>query len=892
MNLLKQLKSRLAALFPKRDLDSDMDEEMRSHIELRTQANIEAGMNPEEARFAALRQFGWTEAIKETCREQRGVTWLENLAQDIRYGARQLRKNPGFTAVAVLTLALGIGANTAIFSVINGVLLKPLAYQEPERLVTILHNGRSPVAPADFLDWRAQGQSFETMAAAEAWGGTLTGDDRSEAVFGIRFGEGMFDLLGVQPLVGRTFQADDFKPGNHRVLVLGYPLWKRRFGGDPNIVGRSITLSGESHTIIGVMPPQFRFTPFWATKAELAAPLDFSTRALQRGGNSLRIFARLKAGVALTQAQAEMNAICKRLELAFPATNTGRTVQVDPLLEKVVGNIRPALRVLVGAVIFVLLIACANVANLVLVRAAARQKEMAIRAALGASRWRTLRQLLTESVVLAAVAGALGLLLGYLSVEWIKELLAGDSSSFRVRMPRVAEITMDSTTFLFTLGVALMTGLVFGLAPALQTARSDQQEALKEGGRGATAGRTSHRLRGALVVAEIALAVITLIGAGLMLRSFTRLAAVDPGFNARHVLSMVVSLHGQPELVGEKREAFYRQLFDKIDALPGVTSASAINHLPLAGDSWNRGLSIEGRPIPKPGEGIAPVYRVCHPGYFQTLGISIVRGRDFTELDKSDSPGAIVINEKLARTLWPGEDPVGKRVTLDDPRNTSKWLTIVGVVKNVKQMSWTSEADDELYIPFSQSPYLTDTAGHYSMMTLVILTAADPINLVGAVQSAVWSVNQSSPVSSVTTLEQVVANAVWQPRFNLILIGLFAGLALLLGTVGIYGVMAFAVAQRTHEVGIRMALGAQTQDVLMLIVGHGMKLASIGLVIGVGGAFALTRVMTTLLYEIKPTDPATFTGVTILLTLVALVACWLPARRATKVDPMVALRTE
>ncbi len=811
---------------------------------------------------------------------------------DLKFAFRQLLKNPGFTAVAVLTLALGIGANTAIFSVVNGVLLKPLAYQEPERLVTILYNGRSPVAPADFLDWRAQGKSFETMAAAEAWGGTLTGDDRPEAVFGIRFGEEMFKVLGVQPLVGRTFQADDFKPGNDRVLVLGYPLWQRRFGGDPNIVGRSITLSGESYTIIGVMPPQFRFTPFWATKAELAAPLDLSTRAMQRGGNSLRIFARLKAGVTLAQAQAEMNAICKRLEQAFPATNTGRTVQVDPLLEKVVGNIRPALRVLIGAVIFVLLIACANVANLLLVRAAARQKEMAIRAALGASRWRTIRQLLTESVVLSAVAGALGLLLGYLSVEWIKELLAGDSSSFRVRMPRVAEITMDSTTFLFTLSVALGTGLVFGLAPALQAARSDQQATLKEGGRGATAGRTRHRLRGALVVAEIALAVITLIGAGLMLRSFTRLAAVDPGFNARHVLSMVVSLHGQPELVGEKREAFYRQLFDKIGALPGVTSASAINHLPLAGDSWNRGLSVEGRPNPKPGEGIAPVYRVCRPEYFRTMGISFVRGRDFTEQDKSDSPGAIIINENLARKHWPGEDPVGKRVTLDDPRSNPKWLTIVGVVKNVKQMSWTSEADDELYIPFSQSPYLTDAAGHYSMMTLVIHTAADPLSLVGAVQSTVWSLNQSSPVSSVTTLEQVIANAVWQPRFNLILIGLFAGLALLLGAVGIYGVMAFAVAQRTHEVGIRMALGAQTQDVLQLIVGHGMRLASIGLVIGVVGSFALTRVMTTLLYEIKPTDPATFTGVTLLLTLVALLACWLPARRALKVDPMEALRYE
>ena len=817
---------------------------------------------------------------------------MRTLIQDARYGLRMLARSPGFTAVAVLTLALGVGANTAIFSVVSGVLLKPLAYREPERIVTILHHGWNPAAPADFLDWRAQSRSFERMAAAEAWGGTLTGGDRPEAIPGIRLGEGMFQILGVEPLVGRTFQAEDFKPGNDRVLVLGYPVWQRRFGGDPNVAGRAVTLNGESYTVVGVMPPQFRFTPFWATKAEMAAPLDLTARAAQRTGNSLRIFARLKAGVSLGQAQKEMDAICWRLEQVYPDTNAGRSVQVEPLLEKVVGDIRLGLLVLAGAVVFVLLIACVNVANLLLVRAVARRKEMAIRTALGASRWRTIRQLLTESMVLAVIAGSLGLLLGYWCVDWIKGLLAGDSTSFRVRMPRAAEISVDSTTLFFALAVALLTALVFGLAPALQAARPDLHDALKESGRGTTEGSGGRRVRNTLVVAEIALALITLVGAGLMLRSFTRLTAVDPGFDPRNVLSMVVSLHGQPDMVGEKREAFYRQLIERIEALPGVMSASAINHLPLAGDTWGWSVNIEGRPVPKPGDRIGAVYRVVRPAYFRTMRISLLRGRDFTPQDHASAPGVAIINEELARKHWPNEEPVGKRVTFDDLEKNPYWRTIVGVIADVKQHSWSDDPDNEIYVPFQQSGFAKDAAGHFSAMTLVARTAINPLGLVGAVQEAVWSLNRSAPVSSVTTLEQAIANAVWQPRFNLILIGLFAGLALLLAAVGIYGVMACAVTQRTQEIGIRMALGAQKRDVLKLVVGHGMRLALIGLLAGVAGALALTQLMANLLYQVKPADPMTFAVVCALLAGIVLLACWLPARRAAKVDPMTALRSE
>ncbi len=819
---------------------------------------------------------------------------MEYLLTDLRYGVRMLLKNPGFTLIAVLTLSLGIGANTAIFSVVNGVLLRPLAYYEPERIVTLLSDGRSPVSPANFLDFRANSQSFVQMAAAEAWGGALTGNDTPEQLSGLRMGEGLFDMLGVPALMGRTLQAEDFQPGKDRVLVLSHKLWQRVFGGAAGIVGKQVRLSGESYTVVGVMPPQFQFPPFWSTRAEMWTPLDLRPRATQRGGNSLRVFARLKPGVMLTQAQAEMEAMNKRLAAAYPEANTGLNIRVDPLNEKVVGNVRPALLILLVTVGMVLLIACANVACLLLARAAARQKEVAVRAALGASRWRILRQMLTESLVLALCGACGGGLLAVWGVEWLTRLLVGNSTSFSVRLPRVNEIQIDATALLFTFTVALLTSLLFGLVPALAASKPDLNQVLKESGRGNTSGRT--RWREMLVVAELALSLVLLIGAGLLMNSFVKLQAIDPGFNQHNLLAATVSLAGATQYVGPARETFYRQLMDQLQTIPGIETASAINHLPLAGDTWGRGLMIEGRPLPPPGQGEGGVFRVARPNYFQAMGVQLQAGREFTDRDTPDAPRVVIINETLARKQWPSANPLGQRITLDDPRDATqpvRWLTVVGVVKDVKQGSWMEAPSNEFYLPFQQeADFYGGAAGRYTSMTLVMRTSVAPESLAKAVQETVRKLDRNLPVSGVVSMEQVVADTLWQPRFNLQLIGLFAALALVLAAIGLYGVMSYSVTQRTHEVGLRMALGAQRGDVLKLLVGQGMKLALLGVGVGLLTALALTRLMTKLLFGVSATDPLTFGVIAVVLLCVALLACWLPARRATKVDPMIALRCE
>ena len=819
---------------------------------------------------------------------------MQTLWQDLRYGARMLVKQPGFTLIAVLTLALGIGANTAIFSVVNGVLLRPLPYHEPDRIMTVLNGEGFPVSPANFLDVQSGSQSFARMAAAEAWGGALTGNDRPEQIGGLRMGEGLFELLGEQPLLGRALQAEDYQPGKDRVLVLSHKLWQRAFGGDPKIVGRQLKLSGESYDVVGVMPPQFQFPPFWATRAEMWTPLDLRARATNRRGESLRVFARLKPGVTHDQAQTEMDAMNKRLALAYPDANTGLNLRVEPLNEKVVGNVRLALLVLSGAVGFVLLIACANVACLLLARAASRQKEAAVRVALGASRWRIVRQLLTESLMLSLGGAALGILLAVWGVDWLTTLLDGNSSSFSVRLPRLNEIEIDAMALGFTLAVTLVTSVLFGLVPALAASKPDLNQTLKEGGRGAAGGR--RRWRETLVVVELAMALVMLVGAGLLISSFMKLQAVDPGFDSRNVLTMDVSLAGASQYVGPSREAFYRQLTDRLTALPGVESASAINHLPLAGDWWGTPLAIEGRPLPPPGQDVNGIFRVSRPGYFRTMGIPLRAGRDFTERDTPGAPGVAIINETLARRHWPSEDPIGKRITLDDPRDNARapqWLTVIGVVKDVKQNSWTDAPANEVYVPFQMSRgFFAGTTQRFASMTLVIRTSVEARTLAATARETVLSLDRNLPVSSVTTMEQVIADTLWQQRFNLRLIGLFAALALALAAVGLYGVMAYSVAQRSHEVGLRMALGAQRADVLKLIVGQGMKLALAGVALGLVASAALTRLMTRLLFEVSATDFMTYAMVALLLTAVALLACWIPAQRATKVDPMIALRCE
>jgi len=801
---------------------------------------------------------------------------MDTFWQDLRYGSRVLLKNPGFTAVAILALALGIGANSAIFSVVNAVLLRPLPYHDPDRIMTALHSGWFPVAPANFLDWRAQNHVFERIAAAQAWGASLTGRDKPEQLKALQVTPDLFPVLGVDPVLGRTFLPEEDRPGAGRVVVLSHQLWQRRFGGDPKIVGQTLVLNGVGHTVVGVMPPGFQFAPFWVTNAELWVPLDLTLRVNDRAGRSLRVFARLKPGVTREQAQAEMDTISRRLEQQYPGTNKSLDVTVDPLHEKVVGKVRQALLVLLGAVSFVLLIACANVANLLLARSAARQKEIAIRTALGAGRLRLVRQLLTESMLLASLGGALGLLLARWGVKFLVALSPAN-------LPRVETINLDSRVFGFTLAISLLTGLVFGLAPALQASKLDLNESLKEGGRSATEGIRRNRVRSLLMISEVALALVLLIGAGLMIRSFRRLQAVEAGFDPRRVLTLVVPLRSSQYSTGPQRSAFFQRLIERVGALPGVESASAINHLPLAGDIWTLGFTVEGRPAPPPGEGPSAAYRIIRPNYFHTMGISLLKGRDFTEHDAAGTPGVAIINEAFARNIWPHEDPIGKRIRVNDDGPDPR--EIVGIVKDVKQREWTAEPMREMYLPYLQNPAP-------SYLTLVARTTADPLSLAAAVRNEVWTIDKDVPVSQVASMEQVIAGATGGPRFNLLLLNLFASVALILAAVGIYGVMAYSVSQRTHEIGIRLALGAQTTDVIKLVVGQGMALTLIGVAIGLAAAFAVTRLMSSLLFGVSATDPLTFAVIALLLLLVALVACYLPARRATKVDPMVALRYE
>jgi len=800
---------------------------------------------------------------------------MESFFKDARYAVRMMLKHRSFTFVAVLALGLGIGANTAIFSVINAVLLRPLPYQDPAQLVTILHDGSKPVAPANFFDLAKQSQSFAAIAAAQWWEPNLTGRDQPEHLRGLQLTGEMFRLLGVNPILGRSFHTGEDQTGNDHVVVLSNRLWQRRFGGDTSVVGQQITFDGESYTIIGVMPADFQFAPFWATQTELWTPLNLAARANDRGGQSLRVFARLKPGVTRDQAQAETATIFRRLEQEYPAANKGLALSVDPLHEKVVGKTRRALLILFGAVGFVLLIACANVANLMMARASARQKEIAVRTALGASSRRLARQLLTESVMIALVGGAFGLALALLGV---KALVAFGPTN----LPRVQTISLDGRILFFTLALSVLTGMLFGLAPVLQTLRGKFNNSLKEGSRGSTVGKGRSRARRLLVVSEVALALMLLVGGGLMVRSFARLLAVDPGFNPGHLLTMTISLAGSEHSTAPKRVAFFNQLLERVNSLPGVQSASAINHLPLGGDVWTVPYTIQGRPAPLPGEKQGAVYRIIRPNYFRTMKATLLKGRDFTTSDNESSPEVVIVNQAFAKRNWPAEDPLGKRIFTTDETSPRE---IVGVVKDLKQDDWTEEPNAEMYLPHLQQ---SGPRG----LTLVIRSSADPLQLVTAVENQVWAIDKNLPVAEIRSMEEVISERVEPQRFNMLLLGVFAAVALMLAVIGIYGVMSDAVTARTHELGIRMALGAQGSDVLGMIVRQGMALVLVGIAVGLLGAFWLTQFMSSLLYEVSPTDGLTFIAIPLVLAVVALGACLVPARRATRVDPLVALRYE
>ena len=808
---------------------------------------------------------------------------METLKQDLRYGVRTLIKSPGFTVVAVLALTLGIAANTAIFSVVNSVLLRPLPYSEPGRLMqlweTDSRRGRNdiPASYPNFADWRSQKHAFEEVVAYADWTFNLTGAGEPERIRSAIVSSAFFSTLGIKPIHGRAFLPGEDEPGKDLVAVISESLWQRRFNSDPNIVGRSLNLDDKTFTVVGVIARGVQ-APLMSDQIELWVPISNGYGFTNRFAHYLNVVARLKPDATLQQAQADMNTIAGRLEQQYPEANKGRGIRVVSLSEQIVGNFRTSLLVMFGAVVFVLLIGSANVANMSLARAAARQKEMAIRTALGAGRWRIVRQLLTESVLLSLFSGTLGLLVAIWGIDLLVALSPAD-------LPRVKEVTIDLRVLGFTLAVSLLTGILFGLLPALQASRPNLNERLKAGGRIAMSGINRQRLRGTLVIAEIALSLVLLVGAGLLIKSFLRLQAVNPGFNPTNVLTMQIDLTGPKYKTGVQVIAFHNQLLERLKQLPGVQFASTRSFVPIASDASFAYLrfNLEGRQGDVSEAPPVAFYNGVSPDYFQTMMIPMLKGRGFNERDVRGSQNVAIANATLARRYFGAEDPLGKRISLEDNPKEEDWITIVGLVGDTKPRELRSEPVAELYMPYNQQPERG--------MSLMIryLGGSD---VAAAVRNEVLALDKDQPVYGIRTLDNVLSESVATPRFRTLVLGIFAGVALILAGVGIYGVISYGVSQRTHEIGIRMALGAQATDVLKLVVRGGMTLVLIGVAVGLAGALALTRLLTTLLFAVTPTDAATFATVSVGLMVVALFACFIPARRATKVDPLVALRYE
>ncbi|HKQ77464.1 MAG TPA: ABC transporter permease [Blastocatellia bacterium] len=811
---------------------------------------------------------------------------METLWKDLRLGARSLLKQPTFTIVAVIALALGVGANTAIFSVVHAVLLQSLPYRDADRLVSVWeHNRRrgndqNVINMGNFFDWKEQNRVFEDMAAFFDMTANLTSGGEPEEIPSQIATTSLFNILGVNPIMGRTFTPDEGRQGQPNVVVIGFELWQRRFGGDPQIIGRKLVLNGNEATVIGVMPADFN----WHIKAgsmtrkiaQIWTPWQVGEQARQRQGRFASAVARLKPGVTFEQAQAEMKAIGGRLEQQYNQFNTNWGVNVVPLRKQFTGEIHLALLVLLCAVGMVLLIACANVANLLLVRAAGRQREVAVRAALGANRGRIIRQLLTESLLLAGLGGLAGLALAWWGTDLLVSLAPPD-------LLNLSQVKINAPVLGFTLGISLLTGVVFGLAPAFEATRLNLHGSLKEGGKNIGGSMRSQRLRNSLVVIEVALALVLLVCAGLLIRSFARLQSVDPGFNAHNVLTMRVSLPTRKYDNDQKRIDFFRQAVGQMQTLPGVESVGAVSFLPFAAPHAGTGVHIEGRPKLPPGQGLNTGVIVSDLNYFRTMQIPLKRGRLFTDQEAAEMRHVVVINEEFARKNFPGEDPLGKRVVID-MKDDNQPCEIIGIVGDSKHMNLDAEVQPMSYWPH---PELT-----YSRMTFVIRTKGEPTVVAKGARNVISSLDPEQPVADARTMESLIGTSVARARFNTLLLTIFAVVALLLAGVGIYGVMAYSVAQRTHEIGVRVALGARATDVLRLVVRRGMTLALAGVALGVAASFALTRLMKTLLFNVSETDPLTFAGIPLLLTIVALLACLIPARRAAKVDPIVALRCE
>ncbi len=933
MNWIKQL-------FSRRRLYGDLSAEIEEHLAEKVDELVAGGMSREEATFAARREFGNVLLIEQRSREVWQWPSLEDLFMDVRYGVRMLRKNPGFTAVAVLTLALGIGANTAIFSVVEAVLIRPLPYHDPGRLIWI-----SRVLPAlrlrlvantDYIAWLEQNRTLTGISALdESQSCSLTGRGVAQRVPGAQVSSNFFSTLGVQPFLGRAFTAGEDRPGGHPVVLLTYSFWRRHFNGDRNVLGQTLTLDKQIYAIVGVMPESFRFPR--NPKVELIAPLVIDPTPPPPGQFRIELFnvlARLRPGVTIARAAADLETISQRLhpddsEGAGAAPLLGRAggnsapagsrsetrttmaagqpgssagpsagqpaasppvrmfnpfehgqMEVVPLHRELVGDVRPALLILLAAVALVLLIACANVANLMLARASARSKEVSIRAALGASRLRLLRQLLTESVILGCAGGLLGLLLAYGGVHLI---IAYTPAKVAGNIFQLVTIGIDSSVLLFTLALSVLTGVVFGLAPALAGSKPDLNQALKETGQPRPFSLRRNLLRSVLVVAEVSLSLVLLIGAGLLMKSFYQLWAVDPGFRSDHVLAFAVELPDSKYPQGTQQAAFFEQLLDHLRVLPGVKAAGLCNSLPLS-RRWRLmiGVRFEGQP-PRPADQVQSVPSISvSADYFRAMGIPLVQGRAFSEGDDANAPKVVIVNQTMAHEFFPNANPIGRRMVVGPGANAL--AAVVGVVGDVRNRGLDAQPQAAFFVPFSQSPDST--------MEVALLTAVEPTSMATAVRNAVAAIDPEQPVLDISAMDQRLAASVAPRRFNLLLMASFALLAMLLAVVGIYGVVSFAATQRTHEVGVRIALGAQRRDVLKLILAQGMVLLLIGIGVGLIGAFLLTRFLASLLYGVRPTDSATFAAVSLLLVLVAIVACYIPARRATKVDPMVALRYE
>ena len=806
--------------------------------------------------------------------------------QDLRYSIRLLLKSPGFTVVAVVALALGIGANTAIFSVVEAVLLRHLPFRDPSRLVMVWENNRARsrdknvISPANFLDWQDQNDSFEQMAGLFDFRFNLTGVDNPEELVGQVVTANFFELLGANAMAGRTFVSEEGVQGKDNVAVLSYGLWQRRFGGDPSIIGQDITLNGQSTAVVGIMPQS---VPFYVKKGSMVGkqpdlwlPMTFGPNSRTRQGRYMLSIARLKPEVTIERAQSQMDALARGFEERYPDFNKGWGVTVAPLSDELVGDIRPALMILLGAVGFVLLIACANVANLLLARAASRQKEIAIRTALGAPRGRIVRQLLTESCLLSLIGGTLGVFLALWGVELLLALSPKD-------LVRAQDVGVNFRVLAFAAAVSIITGIVFGVVPALEASRPELNESLKEGGRAGTSGARGNRLRSVFVVAQVAMALVLLVCSGLMIKSLSRLQSVDPGFDAKDLLTVKLLLPGSRYREDQKQIAFFHELISRVESLPGVRSAGAINYLPFAGPGAGTGFTIEGEPEPPPSQQPVVDARVAESGYFETMRIPFLAGRNFNEHESTEESHVVVINETMARLAFPDTNPLGRRVTIF-MKQTNLPSTIIGVVRDVKHESLNSEVRAMAYWPPPEQSY--------RYMTLVVRAESNPRALVAAIRSEVLAMDKDQPISDAATMEELVGSSVSKSRFSALLLGIFAGLALVLASVGIYGVMSYSVTQRSHEIGIRMALGAQKGDVVRMVVVQGMLLSLGGIGLGLIGSFAMTRLLSGLLYGVSATDPATFAVISVILVVVALAACFIPARRASRVDPMVSLRYE